>query len=165
MKEMTASSWKRRGSSIVWSANLLAPLITQGNITPLREVLSWVDSGLPATPPGDSQTILVGGLQTVLESLGSPEERYQFLRTHILKLCQECGDKWDRVGLVFGMDGPGKMFSLNEADDLVYFGKGSNRENLIAISRGMWNGAATDAFKLMEDDSKTIGGYHVQRVS
>lgn len=162
---MTASSWKRRGSSIVWSPQLLGPLITNGNITPLREVLSWVKHGLPNVPPGDSQTILVGGLQTVLESIDTPDERYKFLRSNILRLCQECGDKWDRVGLVFGMDGPSRMFTLNEADDLVYFGKGSNRDNQIAISRGLWNGAATDAFKLMEEDAKTVGGYHVQRVS
>ena len=60
---------------------------------------------------------------------------------------------------------PARMFTLNETDELVYFGKGSNRENQFAISRGMWNGAATDAFKLLEEDEKTVGGYHVQRVS
>lgn len=162
---MTASSWKRRGSSFVWSPQLLGPLIREGNITPLREALSWLKSDWPTTPPGDSRTILVGGLQTVLESITDVEERYAFLREHILKLCQECGDRWDRVGLVFGMDGPSKVFALNEAEDLVYFGKGNDKAKLIAISRGMWNGAAMDAFKLLEEDEKTVGGYHVQRVS
>ena len=30
MKDMDATTWKRRGSSIVWSPELLGPLITDG---------------------------------------------------------------------------------------------------------------------------------------
>ena len=62
MQEMTASSWKRRGSSIVWSLDLLGPLITDGEATPLRVVLGWLKSGFPEVPPGDSKiTMLTKG--------------------------------------------------------------------------------------------------------
>ena len=167
MQEMTSSSWKRRGSSIVWSPELLGPLIVAGEATPLRTVLAWLTDGFPSSPPGDRQTILVGGLQTVLEAMPDPETAYSWLRANVLRLCQECGDHWERVGLVFGMDGPGRLFTHNESDELVYFGRGTNRSKLVVLSRGIWNGAATGngAYKLMVEDTKEVGGYHVQRVS
>lgn len=168
MQEMTSSSWKRRGSSFVWSPELLGPLIIEGDATPLRTVLGWLEAGFPESPPGDRQTILVGGLQTTLEAImPDVETAYAWLRGNILRLCQECGDRWERVGLVFGMDGPGRLFTYNEADDLVYFGKGTNRSKLLPLTRGIWNGAAigNGAYKLMVEETKEVGGYHVQRVS
>lgn len=69
MEEMTSSSWKRKGSSIVWSPELLGPLILAAEATPLREVLAWRDGKFPALPPAGGKTVLVGGLQTVLDSM------------------------------------------------------------------------------------------------
>lgn len=167
MQEMTASSWQRRGSSLVWSLDLLGPLITDGEATPLRVVLGWLKSGFPEVPPCDSKTILVGGLQTVLEAMPSPDAAYDWLRQNILPLCRECGRHWASVGLVFAMDGPARMFTHNEADDLVYFGRGTDRSKQISLTRGIWNGASTGtgAYKLTVGETNEVGGYHVQRVS
>jgi len=167
MEEMTASSWKRRGSSIVWSLELLGPLITEGEATPLRTVIGWLETGFPNEPPGDRQTILVGGLQTVLEAMPDADTGHEWLRQHILPLCRECGRHWASVALVFAMDGPTRLFTHNEADDLVYFGRGTDRKKLISLTRGVWNGAATGigAYKLIVEETKEIGGYHVQRIS
>ena len=167
MQEMTASSWKRQGSSIVWSLDLLSPLITEGEATPLRTSLGWLKSGLPDAPPGDRQTILVGGLQTVLENMPDPDTGYNWLRQYILPLCRECGRHWASVGLVFAMDGPARMFTHNDADDLVYFGRGTDRSRQISLTRGVWNGASTGtgAYKLLVAETNELGGYHVKRVS
>ena len=45
------------------------------------------------------------------------------------------------VGLVFGMDGPGKLFQLNESDDLVYFGseRGSEQQGVSDTSHLEWS--------------------------
>ena len=61
----------------------------------------------------------------------------------------------------------GSLFSLNEADDLVYFGRGTDRAKKVLITRGMWNGAATGAgaYQLIVPGKKEVGGYHVQRIS
>jgi len=168
MQDMDSSSWKRQGSSIVWSPALLGPLITEGEAVPLREVLRWLNSGFPEAPPGDRPTVLVGGLQTVLMTLPDAETQYQWLRQNILPLNRAFASRWDRVGLVFGMDGPGRLFAFNEADDLVYFGRGSDRSQKIAITLGMWNGAATGsgAYRLIVPGTRgEVGGYHVQRIS
>ena len=170
MKDTDASSWQRIGSSIVWSPDLLEPLVTKAIAVPIREAVAWRTNGLPEEPPGGGQTILVGGLQTVLETImasGSAGEAYDWLRANVLPLVRAVQSHWDRVGLVFGMDGPGKMFHLNEADDLVYFGRSKDRDKNVRITLGIWNGAASGegAYRLINPNTKEIGGYHVRRVS
>lgn len=167
MQEMDGSSWKRQGSSIVWSPELLGPLLHDGEAADLRTVLSWLKIAFPASPPGDRRTVLVWGLQTVLTTLLNADSRYRWLRQNILPLNRAVASQWDRVALVFGMDGPGKLFTLNEADDLVYFGRGTDPADKIPITRGIWNGAATGsgAYQLIVPGTKEVGGYHVQRIS
>jgi hypothetical protein len=167
MQEMDGTSWKRQGCSIVWSPDLLAPLITEGDAVPLRVVLGWLKTGFPDAPPGDRSLVLVGGLQTVLTTLPDVDSRYQWLRQHILSLSRAFASRWGRVGLVFGMDGPAALFSLDDANDLVYFGKGSDLKKKLRITMAMWNGAATGtgAYQLIVPGKKEVGGYHVQRIS
>ena len=167
MQEMTANSWKRRGCSIVWSTELLAAIITDTEATPLRAALHWQHHGLPESPPGAGKTVLVGGLQTVLELMPDVNMAYAWLRTNILPLCRMWSNHWAGVGLVFGMDGPGKLFQLNEPDDLVYFGRASDRDGKLCLTRAIWNGAATGngAYKLIVESTRDIGGFHVVRVS
>jgi hypothetical protein len=167
MQEMTAESWKRRGCSIVWSPALLGSLILNAEATPLRTVLEWQRHGMPESPPGGGRTVLVGGLQTALEVMSDSNASYAWLRQNILPLCRLWSNHWGGVGLVFGMDGPSKLFHLNEADDLVYFGKGSDRESRICLTRAIWNGAATGTgvFKLIVEETREVGGFHVVRVS
>ena len=54
----------------------------------------------------------------------------------ILPLCRMWSNHWERVGLVFGMDGRDGFFSYNEADDLVYFGRGSQTGKARSVSPG-----------------------------
>ena len=167
MREMDSSAWQRMGSSIVWSPALLEPLIPKVEPVPLRVAVGWLQTGFPSDPPGDSQTVLVGGLQTVLETLESVSERYNWLRQNVLPLVRAVQSQWDRVGLVFVMDGPGRLFQLNEADELVYFGRSRVRDENVKITLGIWNGAASGdgAYQLVVTGSKEVGGYHVRRVS
>ena len=80
MQGMDGSSWKRQGCSIVWSPDLLGPLLREADAVPLRTVVGWFDAGFPESPPGGRRTVLVWGLQTVLTTLPDAESRYQWLR-------------------------------------------------------------------------------------
>ena len=165
---MQATTWKRKGSSIIWSRDLLGPLITDGSAVPLRTALSWMADGFPVDTPGGAGTVLVGGLQTVLETAGSAEEAYDWLRTNIMPLLRAAQAHWPLVGFVFGMTGPRGLFHLNEGDDLVYFGRFNDRSENTRITLGIWNGAATGegAYRLITTGSKKeVGGYHVSRIS
>ena len=101
MQEMTAQSWKRRGCSIVWSPELLSALITDTEATPLRIALEWRRHGLPESPPGGGKTVLVGGLQTVLEVMpDSGRGLCMASRKHPAALPhveQSLGRRWSRV--------------------------------------------------------------------
>jgi hypothetical protein len=167
MQEMTAQGWRRRGCSLIWSPELLSDLITSTEATPLSVVLEWQRSGPPNEPPGGARSVLVGGLQTVLEVMPDTDAAYSWLRANVLPLCRLWSNYWASVGLIFVMDGPSKLFNLNEADDLVYFGKSSDRDGRLCLTRAIWNGAASGsgAFKLVVEGSREVGGFHVVRVS
>ena len=59
MQEMTASTWKRTGSSIIWHPALLADLVRDVEPTPLRTMVGWLKTGFPENPPGGGRTVLV----------------------------------------------------------------------------------------------------------
>ena len=168
MKDMNATTWKRRGSSIVWSPELLGPLITDGSAVSLRTALCWMADGFPYDPPDGGSTVLIGGLQTVLETVGSTGEAYEWLRANVMPLLRAAQAHWPCVGVVFGMAGPRNLFHLNEGDDLVYFGRSRDRSKNMRITLGIWNGAATGegAYRLMTTGpKKEVGGYHVNHIS
>ena len=167
MEEMTSQSWKRKGSSLVWSRELLTPIILNTEPTSLHTVLKWLRDGFPASPPRDDKTVLIGGMQTVLETMSNNAAAYDWLRHNILPLFRQAGHHWSSVSLVFAMDGPSRLFTHNEADDLVYYGRGTDRSKQLPISRAIWNGAATGrgAYKLIAEETREVGGYHVQHVS
>jgi hypothetical protein len=167
MQEMTGSRWKRTGCSLVWSLELLTPLVTDGDAVPLRVALGWLKTGFPTESPGHRKTVLVGGLPTVLTLLPTPESRFHWLQQNILPLARGIGNHWAAVGLIFAMEGPASLFTLNEADDLVYFGRGPERSDKVAITQAMWAGAATGTgtFQLIVPGTKTVGGYYVDKVS
>jgi hypothetical protein len=89
----------------------------------------------------------------------SEETAYAWLRANILPLCRLWSNHWAGVRLVFGMDGPGKLFNLNEANDLVYFGKASERDAKLCLTRAIWNGASTGngVFKLLPEGNTGRG--------
>ena len=168
MKDMDASTWKRRGSSIVWSPGLLGSLITDGSVVPLRTALCWMTDGFPDDTPDGGSTVLIGGLQAILETIGTNEEQYDWLRANIMPFLRSVQGHWPRVGIVFGMTGPRNLFHLSEGDDLVYFGRSKDRSKNVRITLGMWNGAATGegAYRLMTTGAKKeVGGYHVNHIS
>jgi len=116
MRDMTSRAWQKLGSSIIWSPELLGQLVLGGGAIPLRVALGWVTHGFPAIPPGGKSTVLIGGLQTVLESFPAPatEPAFTWLRQRIKPLVRAFQSHWGNVGLVFAMDGPDKLFTFNE---------------------------------------------------
>jgi hypothetical protein len=170
MQEMTASTWKRTGSSIIWHPALLADLVHDVEPTPLRTMVGWLKTGFPENPPGGGRTVLVGGLQTVVETMmqtQTPDVVETWLRNNALATVRLWKSHWPTVGLVFVMDGPGSLFEYNVGDELIYFGRGKDRTKKVKLSLAIWNGAASGAgaYQVLDPTSKEIGGYFVRWLS
>ena len=170
MQEMTASTWKRTGSSIVWHPDLLADLIRDIEPTSLRTLLGWLKIGFPEDAPSQKRTVLVGGLQTAVETMMQttpPEIICDWLRANVLATVREWKSHWPNVGLVFVMDGPVSLFEFNEGDEIVYFGRGRDRAKKVKLSAAIWNGAASGAgaYQLLVEQSREVGGYFVRWLS
>ena len=165
MQEMTASTWQRRGSSIVFSNELLGPLISEAAIVSVREALGWMKSW-PKSVPNNAQTVLLSGLEAVIEVM-SQQDAEEFLSTKIKPFIQEFQSRWDSVGLVFGFGcGPGK-FRLGTFEDVLFKCPGGVE---IRLSDSLWNGTARrDMCQIMVENKQTnraeAGGYYVRHVS
>ena len=165
MEPMTHDSWKRRGSSVVFHPQLLGPLIDDGCLVSLRTALGWLKAW-PAEPPGNGDTVLVGGLEAALEVMNKTEAD-AFLRGRMKALIQEFQSIWDQRGLVFGFGCPAKRFKVDPFENVLFRCPG---DRTIQLSAAMWNGSAKqDMSQLMVTDEQTgkqeMGGFYVRRLS
>ncbi len=170
MQEMTASTWKHVGSSIIWHPDLLADLVRDNEPTPLRMLVGWLKAGFPESPPDGKRTVLVGGLQTAVETMMQTTALQQvenWVRANAQAAVRIAQHHWPNVGIVFVMDGPGILFEFNEGDEIVYFGRGRDRAKKVRMSLGLWNGAAsgTGAYQVLVESSREVGGYFVRWLS
>jgi hypothetical protein len=167
MKAKSTSDWRRTGSSIVFGATELTHLLQQSDapkkevlITSLRHVLGWAASEWPATPPDGAHTVVVTGLDAVLETM-SVADGEAFLRKEVKGAIQVSQHHWTAAGLVFAFPVPPNRFS-EDMDEHVLFERGAG--GLVKLSWGLWNGAARDVW-LLRNAAKEPVGYHVQRIS
>lgn len=72
MESIATTAWQRKGSSVIFDKECLKPLISGGAVVSLRQALAWRDS-LPNSLPVPGTTILVSGLETVIETM-APQE-------------------------------------------------------------------------------------------
>lgn len=165
MNLMSHDSWKRRGSSIIYSRNMLAPFIKSSSMVSLREALSWIQCW-PKDPPGSETVILVVGLEACMDMM-EEHEGHDFLRKTIRPLVVRFQNTWDQRGLIFGFGCSERQF-IRDAQDQVLF-KTTLHNTRINLSRGLWNGAASDLYDLEDTTVKVkkpiIGGFHVPRLS
>lgn len=166
MDSISNTVWQRKGSCVIFDKNSLGEFISSGAAISLRQILGWMQS-LPAAPPVPGKTILVSGLETVLESL-SPEESEDFLVRRIRPLLIELQNRWTGCGIVFGFSAHEKAFRETALEEEVLFRRHDHKE--IRLSEGLWDGSATMNMQRIarEDDitgKETRIGYYVSRIS
>lgn len=165
MREQSSTSWKRRGSSVVFDRDTLGPLINgDAWMVPLRQVLGWASS-FPNSPP-DKPTIHVTGLSAVLDVM-QPEEAQSFLSNRVSPLIQKLQSRWDQCGVVLGFAASENSFEVTSTEEEVIYKHGRKR---IHFSHALWDGSATlNLTRLVRRDREsgrdvTIG-FHVARIS
>jgi len=158
MKELTNDSWKRRGSSVIFHHPTINLFINSQ--VSLRHALSWL-TNLPSEPPVNSKTILIMGLETMLEIL-EPTEAEDFLLKRIQPLLRHLQNRWDSMGILFGFSGSPKTFDISIHDESLNFLRRDRKS--INLSNGLWDGSAPSSMMEILINEERIG-YHVSRIS
>jgi hypothetical protein len=122
---------------------------------------------LPSTPPGARRTILVSGLETVMEIL-PPQEAHDFLVRRVRPLLMELQNRWTDCGIVFGFTAHPQTFKEQAMDEEVLYQRRDQQK--VRLSEGLWDGTATVNMKRIVRDAAEQGkeeslGYYVARIS
>jgi hypothetical protein len=167
MDTISNTAWQRKGSSIVFDQLSLSPFIADGSVVSLRQMLSWKNA-LPSHPVVPGKTILISGLETIIETMAT-QEAEEFLSSRIRPLLKDLQNTpWRDYGLVFGFSAHCNAFKETPLAEEVLFHRRDQKE--IRLSEGLWDGSATLYMKRIVRDgdkpnSEIIAGYYVDRIS
>jgi hypothetical protein len=166
MDPISNSVWQRKGSCVIFDQESLGPFIAAGALVSLRTFLGW-RSQLPAAPPVPGKTVMVSGLETVLETL-TPDDADIFLAQRIRPIIIELQNRWTDAGIVFGFTSHHKAFKETSLEEEVLFLR--RDQKTIRLTEGLWDGSATINMKRLiregaEPSGDTVIGYYVARIS
>ena len=165
MDTISNSVWQRKGSSIVLDQDSLGEFIARGAMVSLRQALSW-GKVLPSTPPVEGRTILISGLETMMETM-KPDEAETFLIQRVRPLIIDIQNRWTDCGLVFGFSSHAKAFEETALEEEVIFRRRDRKK--VRLSEGLWDGSATVNMKRIkrtdESGNEVLVGYYVARIS
>jgi len=166
METISNTVWQRKGSCIVFDQKSIGPFIADGAVISLRQMLSWKNR-LPANPPVPGKTILISGLETIIETMGTREAE-DFLSRRIRPLLIDLQNHWNNCGIIFGFSAHRNAFKETSFEEEVLFHRRDKKE--IRLSEGLWDGSATVNMKriVSEGDNpeqEIIVGYYVARIS
>jgi|SRR5690554_4048720 len=166
MDSISTDVWKRKGSAVVFNQSSLAPLISSGAIISLRTFLSWSDK-LPENVPVPEKTVLVCGLETIIETM-EPLDASDFLARRIRPLLTDIQNRWTGIGVVFGFTAHPKTFEENSFSEEILFKRRDRKK--VRLSDGLWDGSAGFNLRriVRETNAQTSEitlGYYVSRIS
>ncbi len=166
MEMITHTVWQRKGSSILFDQKSLAPFIAADAVISLRQALSW-SKGLPSSPPVIGRTILISGLETVIDVM-SPKEAETFLAGKIRPLLIAIQNCWTDCGVVFGLSAHPKSFEETSLDEEILFRRRDRKT--VRLSDSLWDGSATAHMRRIKREGDQTGeeitiGYYVARIS
>ena len=166
MNTLSTASWKRRGSTVLCGTIEIRELLDRHTMVSLREFLAWGDE-IPDDPPGDGSTILVCGLDTVLDTLPAKEAE-AFLRSKVRPVIKQVNNFWTETGIVFGFAERPELKETVGREEEVLLVRSDGQT--IHLSEGLWDGtAALNMYRIetsfIDEKQKVRIGYHVQRIS
>ncbi len=166
MDTITNTVWQRKGSCVIFDQKSLGPFIAGSAVISLRQALYWAKE-LPAVPPVPNRTIVISGLETVIETM-EPQKAEDFLCGRIRPLLIYIQNHWTDCGVVFGFTSHSNTFVETSLEEEVLFRRRDRKQ--VRLSEGLWDGSATVNMKrvVREGDlpgSEVVVGYYVARIS
>lgn len=165
MRTLTNDAWRRQGSSIIFDAEEIQRLLDENAMVSLRTFFSW-DRDIPPEAPVPGQTVLICGLETVLDTL-TEKEAQEFLMRTVRQLVRKIQHEWTNTGLAFGFSQGSHVFQeSNVLEDAVLFLR--KDQTHVRISEWLWGGTAEQNLHRIEKDvtnQKQLVGYYVSHLS
>ena len=163
MRTLSNDAWRRQGSSIIFDTEEIQKLLNENAMVSLRTFFSW-DKNIPSEAPVLGQTVLICGLETVLDTL-SEEEAQEFLMRKVNPLVKKIQSEWTTKGIVFGFTQFKAFEEICLPNEEVLF----KRTNFnLRISEWLWCGVRTQDLHRIEkkvDNQKITAGYYVAHLS
>lgn len=166
MDTISNTVWQRRGSSVIFDQKSMGRFIREEAVISLRQALFWIN-GLPSAPPVSGRTILISGLETLIETL-PPDEAEDFLTRRVRPLIIQIQNSWTDCGVLFGFSAHEKAFEETALEEEVLFRR--RDRHIIRLSESLWDGSASLNMKRItreaDDTEKNLTvGYYVARIS
>jgi len=143
----------------------LGSLIAGGAVISLRQVLAW-SREMPTHPPVPGHTLLVSGLETVIETM-PPDKAADFLCHRLRPILIHLQQRWTQCGVVFGFTAHPQAFEETALDEEVLFRRRDRQT--VRLSDGLWDGSANYAMQRMVREGESPAhdvpmGYYVARI-
>lgn len=166
METISNTVWQRKGSCIIFDQKSMGPFIADDSVISLRQMLSWT-KGLPENPPVSGKTILISGLETIVETMET-QEAEEFLSRRIRPLIIDIQYRWNNCGIIFGFSAQRDVFKETSLEEEVLFHRRDKKR--VRISEGLWDGSASISMKRIaregdKPESEIIIGYYVSGIS
>ncbi len=150
VKARQDQAWTRRGFSLLWDATTLKSIASPAEAVDLREFLSIAKCWQEDLPSCDGDTLIVTGMEGVLDSLGSDELSAwleQDLRPAMLSFQEEYEGQ---AGLIMWLPSGGKRIEMDRATERYYWKP--HGQTRIALGQMLWGGAEADVERLLVSD-------------
>lgn len=166
MDTISTTVWQRQGLAIIFDQLSLRSFISGDLVISLREFLDF-ENEIPSNPPFLGQTIIVSGLETILDTI-EPQQADDFLSGRIRPLLRNLQNHWTQCGVVFGFTTHPGAFEETAMQEEVHFRRRDRKQ--VRLSDGLWDGSATMNMKRIvrideNNGDEIIIGYYVARIS
>ena len=158
VKARQDQAWTRRGFSLLWDATTLNGIASPAEAVDLREFLSiskhWPDD----LPSCDGDTLIVTGMEGVLDSLAG-EELAAWIERDLRPAMLSFQEEYEgQAGLIMWLPSGGKRIDMHRATERYYWKPHGAPE--IALGQMLWGGAEADVERLLmsNDPNPDIDG-------
>lgn len=165
-------SFKRKGMSLIWSAELLAELTAYQNAVTIRQFCQMRNKWPESLPSKDGYSLTVVGLEGCLDVL-SPSDAEKWLAEDIKQLVLSFQDEYEgQRALIFWVpSGIKKIKHIHATDTYIWQCSATHAGSIVELGRILWAGAQKEVRQIISgsvdvtDDMSNAKGLHHPRIS
>ena len=166
MDDIAGDQWLRNGSSLIWDGVPSSATVPQ-RVVSLRQALTWLPA-LPAEPPDGVRTIIITGLQTVVDVLLPADAATVLARVRALSRVQS--RDWPETAFVFVLPSSSRLETDAAGASLLLVSRSGGAT--LDIGGMLWPGNVRQANRIVQqgidarkNPTVTPIGYWLRRVS